>query len=111
MTPLDEAVALGLIVNELVTNAAKHAYPPPAGGAIHVSLSHGPEELVLNVRDEGRGLPDSLEGRGIGMRLVRSLVQQCHGRLEVAGGPGASFTVHVRNRDWPSAEAAQSRLL
>ena len=109
MTPLDEAVSLGLIVNELVTNAAKHAYPPPAAGQIRVTLRHTPDELVLNVSDDGRGLPDTLEGRGIGMRLVRSLVQQCRGRLEITGGHGASFTVRVHER--PPAEGAQSRFL
>lgn len=111
MTPLDEAVALGLIVNELVTNAAKHAYPSPAAGVIHVRLVHAPDELVLSVSDEGQGLPEPLDGRGIGMRLVRSLVQQCRGKLEVKSDHGASFTVRVRDRDWPTPEEAQSRLL
>jgi two-component sensor histidine kinase/PAS domain-containing protein len=111
MAPLDEAVALGLIVNELVTNAAKHAYPPPATGVINVSLKQPPEGIELKVRDQGIGLPEETEGRGLGMRLVRSLVQQCHGELEVGQEGGASFTIRLHGRDLPSADDAQSRLL
>jgi two-component sensor histidine kinase/PAS domain-containing protein len=111
MAPLDEAVALGLIVNELVTNAAKHAYPPPAAGVIRVELRDTPKGLRLSVRDEGVGLPQSDQPGGIGMRLVRSLVQQRSGELEVRGVAGAEFVVHLARRGVSEADAAQSRLL
>ena len=107
---LEEAVALGLIVNELVTNAAKHAYPPPARGVIHVTLRNRPGELVLAVCDHGCGLPDGERAPGIGMRLVRSLVQQCHGRLEVRNDDGAHFTIRLPEHA-PQTESTQSRLL
>lgn len=111
MAPLDEAVALGLIVNELVTNAAKYAYPPPASGVIRVGLQNKPKELVLTVSDDGQGLPQGDATRGIGMRLVRSLAQQCRGELEIGSGPGASFTVRLCEHAQPGGDAAQSRLL
>jgi two-component sensor histidine kinase/PAS domain-containing protein len=110
MAPLQEAVALGLIVNELVTNAAKHAYPAPASGVIQVSLRNRSGELELRVSDQGRGLPQTDKAAGIGMRLVRSLVQQCGGELEVAQGPGASFTVRLGEHR-PAGQTAQSRLI
>jgi two-component sensor histidine kinase len=109
--PLEEAVALGLIVNELVTNAVKHAYPASANGVIHVSLSKSAAGLALEVRDEGCGLGDGDRSAGIGMRLVRSLVQQCHGRLEVANDHGARFTVHLPHHGLPATETIQSQLL
>jgi two-component sensor histidine kinase/PAS domain-containing protein len=112
MRPLDEAVALGLIVNELVTNAAKYAYPPPASGVIRVALKQAPPDgLVLRVSDEGAGLTGASEGRGIGMRLVRSLVQQCRGELDIENKGGASFTVHLQAGELHQPEPAQSRLL
>ena len=111
MAPLEEAVSLGLIVNELVTNAAKYAYPSPACGVIRVSLRHRPGELVLNVSDDGQGLPEADASSGIGMRLVRSLVKQCHGELEVRRDAGASFTVRLREHGPPATTTTQSRLL
>jgi two-component sensor histidine kinase/PAS domain-containing protein len=111
MAPLDEAVALGLIVNELVTNAAKYAYPAPASGVIRVELRNAPHELRLTVRDEGVGLAEEGPTRGIGMRLVRSLVQQCKGEMQVRSSPGAEFAVRLpRHGDAPEP-APQSRLL
>lgn len=98
MAPLDEAVALGLIVNELVTNAAKYAYPAPTSGVIKVVLHNRPGELMLKVSDQGQGLTHATNGDGIGMRLVRSLVQQCRGELEVEQGVGLSVIVKLQER-------------
>lgn len=92
--PLDMAVALGVIVNELVTNAAKHAYPPPASGAIVVELRRSAGGLDLIVADAGVGLSGQL-GAGLGMRLIRSLAQQIGATVERGDGPGAVFTVKV----------------
>ena len=111
MAPLDEAVALGLIVNELVTNAAKYAYPAPARGVIRVGLRNRSGELTLSVSDDGQGLPETAPASGIGMRLVRSLVQQCRGRLEVGDGRGTNFTVRMREHPLPAADSTQSPLL
>jgi two-component sensor histidine kinase/PAS domain-containing protein len=111
MAPLQEAVALGLIVNELVTNAAKHAYPAPASGVIQVRLRNRSGELELRVSDQGRGLPQTGEAAGIGMRLVRSLVQQCSGELDVEHSPGACFTVRLGEHRAAGGQTAQSRLL
>jgi two-component sensor histidine kinase/PAS domain-containing protein len=105
MRPLDEAVALGLIINELVTNAAKHAYPPPATGEIRVRLSRAGDGFELSVSDDGQGLPTAMDSRGIGMRLVRSLVLQCRGKLEVRSAPGASFTVRIPGHESPAQPA------
>ena len=111
VTSLDEAVAVGLIFNELVTNAAKYAYPPPGSGVIRVELRDTAAGLLLSVRDEGIGLPETPGRGGIGMRLVRSLVQQCQGELEVGGGPGACFTIRLPRHAPPSDASFQSRLL
>jgi two-component sensor histidine kinase len=96
--PVDTAVPLGMVVNELVTNAVKYAYPPPANGPISVRLARDGDELVLAVHDIGRGLPDSAESRpggGLGMKLIRSLVAQVHGVISTAGPPGAAFEIRL----------------
>jgi two-component sensor histidine kinase len=85
--PTKQIVPLGLIVNELVTNAAKHG-----GGCITVSIAPADGGgTSLAVSDEGDGVPDGFEpqgGAGLGMRVVCTLVKQLAGRLSVARGPG-----------------------
>jgi two-component sensor histidine kinase len=91
----DRAIPAVLLVNELVTNAAKYAYP--AGNCrVWVTLSRSSTDNVLiSVRDEGVGLPatfDIQSGRRLGMRLVRSFSQQLHGGLQVLRkDPGTEF--------------------
>jgi two-component sensor histidine kinase len=92
----DRAVAAVLFVNELMTNAAKHAYPD-GGCRIWVALSrHSGDSVVISVRDEGVGLPpqfDQKSGR-LGMRLVHSFAQQLKGDLQVLRKePGTEFVL------------------
>lgn len=96
--PVDQAIPLGLAANELVVNAAKHAYPKDGpGGALRVGLSVAGDELQLVVSDDGIGLPklESAERRGTGLELVGLLAAQLSGRLELGrsalGGVEASI--------------------
>jgi two-component sensor histidine kinase/PAS domain-containing protein len=96
--PAEAAVPLGMAVNELVTNAVKYAYPSPTAGPIEVALEREGEDLLLSVRDEGVGLPASGGGgRGLGMRLVRSLAGQAGGELSIGAGPGARFEIRLKD--------------
>jgi two-component sensor histidine kinase len=93
----DRAIPAVLSVNELVTNAAKYAYP--AGNCrVWVTLSRAPKETVMiSVRDEGIGLPatfDIKSGRRLGMRLVDAFAQQLQGDLQVLRKePGTEFVL------------------
>jgi two-component sensor histidine kinase len=81
---LAEAIPLGLIVNELVTNAVKHAFPDGRRGTIRVRLERLGERLCLGVDDDGIPLGSGRsEGTGLGLDLVRALAQQLGGRLEI----------------------------
>lgn len=93
--PLDRAVALGVLVNELVTNAAKHAYPAPSTGRISVQLEHDDGGLALTVSDRGKGFPAEPPKTGLGMRLVKSLVRQLGATFEIEHSPGAVFRLRV----------------
>jgi PAS domain S-box-containing protein len=84
---LDTAINCGLIVNELVTNALKHAYPADGRGEIRIRLKRGPDGgISLGVSDEGVGMPpgfDPARDGHLGLRLVRSLAEgKLRGRLE-----------------------------
>jgi two-component system, sensor histidine kinase PdtaS len=80
--PHERAVPLGLVVNELVTNALKHAYPEDAGGVVRVTFAVTPEgEGALFVCDDGIGMGPPREG-SLGTDLVTRLVEQIGGQLE-----------------------------
>jgi two-component sensor histidine kinase len=91
----DRAIPAALLVNELVTNAAKYAYP--AGNCrVWVSLARAAQQSVtISVRDEGVGLPQSFDpksGKRLGMRLVDAFSQQLQGDLRVIRrNPGTEF--------------------
>ncbi|MFH5923461.1 sensor histidine kinase [Roseomonas xinghualingensis] len=92
--PHARAVPLGLIVNELVTNALKHAFPDGRRGTIRVEFAVPPGgEARLCVRDDGVGMGPPRPGSS-GMELVRRLVQQIGGRTaQVEQGHGAGLCV------------------
>ncbi|WP_179166055.1 sensor histidine kinase [Azospirillum agricola] len=80
LVPLDQAVPLGLIVNELLTNAAKYAFPTSANGTVRIALAAEPShhEAVLTVADDGVGMGPPRKG-SLGTMLVQSLAGQIGG--------------------------------
>ncbi len=94
---------IGIIINELVTNAYKYAFPDGRTGAITISMSQLPEHHVeISVRDNGIGIPESLDingQSGFGMKLVNLLVKQIDGTLECVRGAGTEFRVNIHYGD------------
>jgi len=96
----DHAVPLGLLINELVTNASKYAYPDGAG-LIEVSARKRDGHLEIEVSDYGVGLPEGFvidqPRKSLGFRLITGFVRQLGGRLLVAKNEpsGARFTVEM----------------
>jgi two-component sensor histidine kinase len=95
----DRAILVGLIINELVSNAGKYAYPDRAGGSIWVRVQPVNEAIAISVRDEGVGLPlgfDPAASKRLGTRLVNALSKQLSGELTQLPVPtGANFTLHI----------------
>jgi PAS domain S-box-containing protein len=95
--PNDQATPLGLIANELITNAIKHR----GGGtaSVEIALKRGDGHFILVVKDEGPGLPrnfDPRRSRSLGMRIITALTQQLAGRFEILPVPqGAAFSIRV----------------
>jgi PAS domain S-box-containing protein len=106
---LNRAIACGLVVTELVTNAIKHAYPDSGSGVVRLTLGRdGRGEAVLTVSDEGVGLPADFElggSRSLGLQLVPLLVDQLGGRLSIGRGPGARFELRFQPLDLHEAAA------
>ncbi len=92
---IDTAIPVGLIVNELVSNALKHAFPGRMGGEIKVSLRRiDKKQNELVVLDNGIGLPEDLdiqEMASLGLRLVSILAEQLDADLKVEAGGSTTF--------------------
>jgi two-component sensor histidine kinase len=95
---VDKAIPCGLILNELITNALKHAFPEDRQGTVRVELDQTAAGRVrLAVQDDGVGLPAHLDIRQsetLGMQLVCTLAEQLAAKLEVRRcSAGTSFEV------------------
>jgi two-component sensor histidine kinase len=92
---VEKAIPCGLILNELITNALKHAFPGGRSGTVRVELEKADaRRLRLAVADDGVGLPPGLnihDAKSLGLRLVETLASQLDGELKVNGARGTSF--------------------
>lgn len=98
--PSDAAVPMGFVVNELVTNAIKYAFPAGASGQVVVRFGPAPAGFHLSVADDGQGLPLDPDGQGggLGMRLVRAFIAQAGGQLAVSTEGGTRYDIRLPGR-------------
>ncbi|WP_457509394.1 PAS domain S-box protein [Thermostichus sp. MS-CIW-19] len=93
---LDEAVLCGLIINELVTNSLKYAFPKGRSGQIDVHFKQTRTYTQLRVSDNGIGLPsnfDFKETQSLGLQLVATLTDQLQGKIELRNKSGTTFII------------------
>jgi two-component sensor histidine kinase len=94
---LDWAIPCGLVVNELVSNALKYAFPHDRPGRVGVELARRPDgAYLLAVSDDGVGLPAGLDvqhTQTLGLQLVWGLTQQLAGQVQVEGMSGTRFVI------------------
>jgi two-component sensor histidine kinase len=89
----ERAVPVGLIINELLTNALKYAFPDQRAGRVKVMFEREAQDYCLSVSDDGVGLVAGTEAAsGLGRSLVRAMASQLRGSLEIGPGPNASGT-------------------
>jgi two-component sensor histidine kinase len=97
----DRSILVGLIVNELVSNAGKYAHPDGSGGPIHVraEIQADRQSILISVRDEGVGLPADFNpetSKRLGTRMVNALAKQLRGEVTRLKAPiGTSFTLII----------------
>lgn len=94
---IDTAVPVGLILNELISNALKHAFPKNTSGEISIALFTSEDKLWhLIVSDNGAGLPAGLDvtnTSSLGLELVNNLVEQIDGRLQITNNKGLRYEI------------------
>ena len=95
---INTAIPVGLIINELITNCVKYAFPDGQAGEIHISLKMIEGHLQLTVRDNGVGLPDDFgqeASLSFGIKLIRSLAQKLKGELDFRNDNGTVVTLRI----------------
>jgi len=93
---LDLAIPCGLILNELITNALKHAFPEKGEGEIRIAMREDGGRHILTVTDNGVGFPDGIDFRNtasLGLQLVDILVKQLQGTIALETNGGTTFVV------------------
>ncbi len=95
--PVDRAIPCGLILNELMTNALKHAFPAGRPGTLSIALRReGSDRVALAVSDDGVGLPEAHDGDAngsLGWRLVMAFAAQLGAEVRVSSGSGTKVEV------------------
>jgi PAS domain S-box-containing protein len=98
---IDTAIPCGLIMNELVSNCLKHAFPDGRAGEIFISVNaHHNDQVTLNVSDNGTGFPEDLDFRStesLGLQLVNALTRQLAGTIEMNRNGGTAFSITFEN--------------
>lgn len=97
------SISLGLIVNEILSNAFKHAFGNNQAGKVWIELTGLPDDkAIIVVRDNGRGLPADMQERKhetLGMQIVELLAEQIGAKLIINQGKGARFELHLSLKD------------
>jgi two-component sensor histidine kinase len=99
---LARAVPLGLLLNELLSNSYKHAFPGDTAGRLAISLNEAAGGIHIQVKDTGPGLPPSFDYRTsatLGLQLVHMLAKQLGGDVTFESSGGTTVDVHVPRRD------------
>ena len=96
---VDKAIPLGLILNELISNAFKHAYENQPNPSLRIDLAY-PEadhELSIRIADNGRGMPavDEKARKTFGMKIVSTLIKELKGSLNVKSDNGTTYDLHI----------------
>lgn len=97
---VDNAVPLGLIINEMVTNSFKYAFPEDEDGVIGITFHKHGNEYLLEVYDDGIGIPLEIDLKNtdsLGVLLINNLTSQINGKLELERNHGTKFRIEFRD--------------
>jgi two-component sensor histidine kinase len=95
---INTAIPLGLIINELVSNSLKYAFPRGKEGKISILIQKEDDRIRLIIRDNGIGIPEDMDWKNppsLGLRLVTSLTEQLNGTIELDRTGGTCFTLYL----------------
>ncbi len=96
---LDSAIPFGLIINEVLTNVLKHAFPDSREGTVTITLINNGDTILLSIKDDGIGLPKNFNcdtATTLGYQLITALTSQIEGDLKVFGENGTEVTLTIQ---------------
>ena len=100
MADIDTAIPFGLIINELVSNSLKHAFPDGRKGTVSIECTpQDADRLRFVYHDNGAGMPTGFDWKNtesLGLRLVNSLVDQLNGTIDLGTGEGTTFIIEIQ---------------
>jgi PAS domain S-box-containing protein len=99
---IDTAIPVGLMINELISNSLKYAFPDGRKGEISLSIHRQNHKITILFMDNGVGIPQDLDWRdtkSLGLRLVNSLVEQLQGTIELDRTAGTVFSIVVQEKE------------
>ena len=109
---IDTVIPLGLIINELVSNALKYAFPNGGRGELRIQLRERTEKrYTLLISDNGIGMPADLDienTKSLGLRIVLSLVSQLEGQLEILRHKGTEFKINFQDQSFSTTAARKA---
>ncbi len=101
---IDTAIPCGLIINELVSNCLKYAFPALMKGTISINLvEKGSGEYLMTIKDSGIGVPDDIDfhnSTSLGLKLVKILSEQLGGKVELIRGGGTEFRISFKQSNY-----------
>lgn len=95
---VDVIIPLGLILNELISNSLKYAFPEQEKGKIDIQLSEHPEGITLRVADDGIGIPQDFDvttSKSLGMYLISSFAKKLNATFDLHSNPGTAATIFI----------------
>jgi len=99
---INTAIPFGLIMNELISNSLKYAFPDKRRGAVSISVRRDDHALHVEYRDTGVGIPEDLDWqntKSLGLRLVHSLVSQLNGSIALDRREGTAFSMVLHEKE------------
>ena len=99
----EQAGTLGLIINELVNNTVKHAFPDDNSGTVQIKISRLDTIFEVEYRDSGVGIPDNIDFDNpgtLGLMLIRNLTEQIDGKVEYTYDNGVYFKIEFKESDY-----------
>ncbi len=96
IVPFQKAIPFGLLVNEITSNALKHAFPQGSSGKINVHVTSDQNHIYITIADNGIGLPDAFDIKHIqtlGLQLVEMLVMQLKGTIHISSSKGTKINL------------------